>query len=51
MNADVQACAKELTAVLRSRLAQQNFDTAESINLLEKMGEPAESLQVCLPLA
>lgn len=49
VNAEVQSCAKELTSVLRKRLAKQDSDIAECINLLEKMGEPAENLQVGRP--
>ena len=46
VNSEVQGYAKELTSLLRRRLAQPHSDTAECINLLERMGEPVESLQV-----
>ena len=46
VNAEVQACARAATAVLKRRLASGEGDTVESISLLRKFGEPVERLQV-----
>ena len=40
------ACAKELTMMLRKLLASQEGDAADCIQMVRKLGEPIESLQV-----
>lgn len=44
--AEADACAKQLTATLRDRLAGQAGDAAECIQLMRQLGEPVENLQV-----
>ena len=46
MAAEADACAKQLTATLRGRLAGQAGDAAECIQLMRQLGEPVENLQV-----
>jgi len=49
--AEADACAKDMTATLRGRLAGQAGDAAECIQLMRQLGEPVENLQVrCLPV-
>ena len=50
---EVEACARELAAILRRRLLAAPDQAAECIQMIAKLGEPTESLQVgclaCLP--
>ena len=47
MAAEADACAKDMTATLRGRLAggQKAGDAAECIQLMRQLGEPVENLQ------
>jgi hypothetical protein len=46
---EVEACARELAAILRRRLLAAPDQAAECIQMIAKLGEPTESLQVgCL---
>jgi hypothetical protein len=45
---EASACAKELTAVLKRRMLLHKEEAAECIQMLRKLGEPVESLQVRL---
>ncbi len=45
MAAEADACAKDMTATLRGRLAGQAGDAAECIQLMRQLGEPVENLQ------
>lgn len=47
MAAEANACAKELTTVLKQRMVTQKSEAAECIQMVRKLGEPIESLQVC----
>ena len=46
VNAEVQGCVREMTAVLKERLVTQKDSAAECIKLIRMLGEPIESLQV-----
>jgi len=46
VNTEVQACAREASALLKRRLAGGEGDAVQSISLLRKLGEPIERLQV-----
>lgn len=43
---EANACAKELTATLKQRMLHHKEEAAECIQMLRKLGEPVESLQV-----
>ena len=43
---EADACAKSLTGTLRERLQSQAGDAAECVQLMQKLGEPIENLQV-----
>lgn len=45
--AEVEVCAKELGALLRKRLLAAPDQAAECIQMIAKLGEPTEALQVC----
>ena len=45
---EASACAKELTWTLKQRLLHHKEEAAECIQMLRKLGEPVESLQVTL---
>lgn len=45
--AEAEACAKQLTTLLRKRLVEHNDEAAECIQMVRKLGGPIESLQVC----
>lgn len=45
---EADACAKELTQILKQRLVTQKDEAAECIQMVRKLGEPIESLQVHL---
>ena len=45
---EAAACAKELTATLKNRMVLRKEEAAECIQMLRKLGEPVEALQVCL---
>ena len=42
----MDASGKDLARILKRRLASQKDEAAECIQLLRKLGEPIESLQV-----
>lgn len=44
--AEVEGCARELAAILRRRLLAAPDQAAECIQMIAKLGEPTESLQV-----
>lgn len=44
--AEVEACTRELAALLRRRLAAAPDEAAETIQMIAKLGEPTEALQV-----
>ena len=46
VNAEVQGCVREMTAVLKERLVTQKDSAAECVELIRMLGEPIESLQV-----
>jgi hypothetical protein len=48
---EADACAKDLTQILKQRMVTQKDEAAECIQMVRKLGEPIESLQVppCLP--
>ena len=46
MAAEADACAKELTQILKQRMVTQKDEAAECIQMVRKLGEPIESLQV-----
>ena len=43
---EADACAKELTQILKQRMVTQKDEAAECIQMVRKLGEPIESLQV-----
>ncbi len=43
-----EAVAREISAMLKKRLAERKDDTEQSVLLLRKLGEPDEGLQVCV---
>ncbi|KAK9813244.1 hypothetical protein WJX72_011382 [[Myrmecia] bisecta] len=43
--AEADACAKELTQLLKQRMVTQKDEAAECIQMVRKLGEPIESLQ------
>ena len=43
---EADACAKELTLILKQRMVTQKDQAAECIQMVRKLGEPIESLQV-----
>jgi hypothetical protein len=43
---EAAACAKELTATLKKRMLLRKEEAAECIQMLRKLGEPVEALQV-----
>lgn len=43
---EADACAKELTLILKQRMVTQKDEAAECIQMVRKLGEPIESLQV-----
>ena len=43
---EADACAKELTLILKQRMVSQKDQAAECIQMVRKLGEPIESLQV-----
>ena len=43
---EAAACAKELTGMLKQRMLAQKEQAAECIQMLRKLGEPVEALQV-----
>ena len=43
---EAAACAKELTATLKKRMLLHKEEAAECIQMLRKLGEPVEALQV-----
>ncbi len=43
---EANACAKELTATLKKRMLLHKEEAAECIQMLRKLGEPVEALQV-----
>lgn len=43
---EASACAKELTGMLKHRMLHHKEEAAECIQMLRKLGEPVESLQV-----
>lgn len=43
---EASACAKELTQILKKRMLLHKEEAAECIQMLRKLGEPVESLQV-----
>ena len=45
MAAEADACAKELTQILKQRMVTQKDEAAECIQMVRKLGEPIESLQ------
>lgn len=47
--AEADACAKELTQTLKQRMVTQKDEAAECIQMVRKLGEPIESLQVRVP--
>lgn len=47
---EASACAKELTGMLKHRMLHHKEEAAECIQMLRKLGEPVESLQVTHPL-
>ena len=42
---EADACAKELTQILKQRMVTQKDEAAECIQMVRKLGEPIESLQ------
>ncbi|KAL3158433.1 hypothetical protein ABBQ38_010667 [Trebouxia sp. C0009 RCD-2024] len=42
---EADACAKELTLILKQRMVTQKDEAAECIQMVRKLGEPIESLQ------
>ncbi len=46
MAVEANACAKELTATLKKRMLLHKEEAAECIQMLRKLGEPVEALQV-----
>lgn len=42
----MEACAKELSGVLRQQLLARPDEAAECIQMIARLGEPTESLQV-----
>jgi hypothetical protein len=44
--ADSERCAAELTDLLKKRMVEQRDQAADCIQLVRKLGEPIESLQV-----
>ena len=46
---EADACAKELTQILKQRMVTQKDEAAECIQMVRKLGEPIESLQVSHP--
>lgn len=51
MAAEADACAKEVTQILKQRMVTQKDEAAECIQMVRKLGEPIESLQVGTVLA
>ena len=47
--AEADACAKELTQILKQRMVTQKDEAAECIQMVRKLGEPIETLQVRVP--
>ncbi len=45
---EANACAKDLTSTLKQRMLHHKEEAAECIQMLRKLGEPVESLQVLL---
>lgn len=43
---EASACAKELTATLKKQMLLHKEEAAECIQMLRKLGEPVEALQV-----
>ena len=43
---EADACAKELTLILKQRMVTQKEQAAECIQMVRRLGEPIESLQV-----
>ena len=43
---EADACAKELTLILKQRMVTEKDQAAECIQMVRKLGEPIESLQV-----
>ncbi len=43
---EADACAKDLTQILKQRMVTQKDEAAECIQMVRKLGEPIESLQV-----
>ena len=43
---EADACAKDLTQTLKQRMVTQKDEAAECIQMVRKLGEPIESLQV-----
>lgn len=43
---EANACATELSKILKQRMVTQKDDAAECIQMVRKLGEPIESLQV-----